>query len=60
MKLFLVPGSYFPHVYSGENLEPYADLANAFLKQAFLDYADLTGSNLAAAMYWEGANWTNA
>jgi len=39
-----------PYSYTGEDLKTNANLSNA----------DLTGSNLAAAMYWEGANWINA
>jgi len=52
MKLFYGTGPgglYFPHVYSGKNLEPYADLAIAYLKQAFLDYANLSGADLSVA-----------
>jgi MYXO-CTERM domain-containing protein len=37
------------HPYSGNNLEPYADLTGATVSYAFLVYADLTGANLTNA-----------
>ena len=40
------------HSYSGINLEPNADLANAYLERAYLRYADLRYADLTGADLW--------
>ena len=44
-----------PHPYSGENLEPYADLTDAFLIRADLTNANLSRSDRRLQTYFEAA-----
>ena len=65
----ILDNSGSPHSYSGNNLEPFASLANANLSGAYLSSANLFGADLANAdlanadlsgAYLTFANLTNA
>ena len=55
----ILDNSGSPHSYSGNNLEPFADLPSAFLANADLHDADLFGADLSDAALFE-ANLANA
>ena len=58
--LCAAPSPGEPHFYSGENLQPNANLSHAKLNDVVLDVANLTGSNLRHLRSWTSTNWTGA